>query len=155
MVPVDVDFRQSQLYIKTIVDKIKSGSIEYLTFGTVDPRFFELCWCNLRPERLIVRSNPELDRYNTVGDRSCETGWSVCRGHGLLETLETFIIEDHVIHGLEMLTEYNGKRYSEIPRHLQRRIEETPIEVYVDNSFFNTDNTDAVDLYCNVVNNLV
>ena len=155
MVPVDVDFRQSTIYLITLVNKIKSGSIEYFSFGTVDPRLFELCWCNLKPERLIVRSNPELDRYNSVHDQSCETGWSVCRGHGLLETLETFIIEDHVIHGLEMLTEYNGKRFSELPRPYQRRVEETPIEVYVDNSFFNTDNTKAVDTYCEVVNNLV
>ncbi len=155
MVPVDIDFRQSQICINTLVNKIKSGSIEYFTFGKVDPRFFELCWSNLRPERLIVRSNPKLDKDNLDGDGSCETGWSVCRGHGLLETLETFIVEDRVIQGLEMITEYNGKRFSELPRHLRRRVEETPIDVYVDNSFFNTDNSKAVDLYCDVINNLV
>ena len=155
MVLLDVNIRQSQIYIRTLVDKIKNGSIKYITSGTVDPRFFELCWCNLRPERLIVRSNPDLNIYNSADDKSCETGWSVCRGHGLLETLETFIIEDHIINGLEMLTEYNGKRFSELPRHLQRRVEETFIDVYVDNSFFNTDNTDAVDFCCNVINNLI
>ena len=52
------------------------------------------------------------------------------------------------------MKEYNGKRYSELPRYIQRRIEETPINVYVDNSFYNTDNTKAVDLYCDVLNNL-
>lgn len=154
MVPKDVEIRKSTLMISTLIRKLKSGSLEYTAFGTVDPRFFEFCWCNLSPEPLIVRSNPELDRYNSVYDQSCETGWSTYRGHGLLETLETFIIEDHTLYGLEMITEFNGKRYSEIPRHLQRRVEETSIDVFVDNTFFGTDDTTAVDLYCEVMNNL-
>ena len=154
MFPVDVDFRTTNTSISVIIEKIKNGSLDYIKFGTIDARLFDLCLSHLSLDPLIVRSVPELDIRDKDDPRVHHPGWSVYRGHGLCETIETLIIEDHVIYGLETMKEYNGKRYSEIPRHIQRRIEETPISVYVDNSFYNTDNTKAVDLYCDVLNNL-
>lgn len=150
MFPVDVDVRRTQIYIRDLIKKLKEGTIIYIEFGTVDARFFELCWSHLRFDPLIIRAKPslELDKNHT------SRGLEVYRGHGLIETIVTYIIEDQLIDGLEMMTEYNGKRYSEIPRLLQRKIEETYIDIYEDLSFYKTDDDRVTTTYCEILHNL-
>ena len=72
----------------------------------------------------------------------------------MIETIVKYIIEDQPIDGLEMMTEYNGKRYSELPRHLQRKIEETYIDIYEDLSFYKTDDDRVTTIYCEILHNL-
>lgn len=61
MFPVDVDVRRTQIYIRDLIKKLKEGTIIYIEFGTVDARFFELCWSHLRFDPLIIRAKPYLE----------------------------------------------------------------------------------------------
>jgi len=152
MFPVDVDVRCTQSYIGDLIKKLKEGTIIYIEFGTVDARLFELCWSHLKLDPLIVRAKPSLDKQ--LDENHTSSGLEVYRGHGLIETIVKYIIEDQPIDGLEMMTEYNGKRYSEIPRHLQRKIEETYIDIYEDLSFYKTDDDRVTTTYCEILHNL-
>lgn len=152
MFPVDTDVRCTQTNIADLIKKLKEGTIIYIEFGTVDARFFELCWSHLKLDPLIVRSKPSLDKQ--LDENHTLRGLEVYRGHGLIETIVKYIIEDQPIDGLEMLTEYNGKRYSEIPRRLQRKIEETYIDIYEDLSFYDTDDDRVTTSYCEILHNL-
>ena len=150
MFPVDVDVRCTQIYVIDPIKKLKEGTIIYIEFGTVDARFFELCWSHLKLDPLIIRAKPSLE----LDENHTSRGLEVYRGHGLIETIVTYIIEDQPIDGLEMMTEYNGKRYSEIPRHLQRKIEETYIDIYEDLSFYKTNDNRVTTTYCEILHNL-
>lgn len=152
MFPVDVDVRHTQSCIGNLIKKLKEGTIIYIEFGTVDARLFELCWSHLKLDPLIVRAKPSLDKQ--LDENHTSNGLEVYRGHGLIETIVKYIIEDQPIDGLEMMTEYNGKRYSEIPRNLQRRIEETNIDIYEDLSFYKTDDDRVTTSYCEILHNL-
>jgi hypothetical protein len=152
MFPVDIDVRRTQTNIGHLVEKLKEGIIIYIEFGTVDARFFELCWSNLRLDPLIVRAKPSLDKQ--LDENHTSRGIEVYRGRGLIETIVKYIIEDLPIKGLEMMTEYNGKRYSELPRRFQRKIEETYIDIYADLNFYGTDDDRVTTSYCEILHNL-
>lgn len=152
MFPVDIDVRHTQTYISELIKKLKEGTITYLEFDTADARFFELCWSHLKLDPIIVRSKPFLDLH--LDENHVSRGLEVYRGHGLFETIVKYMIEDQPIEGLEMMTEYNGKRYSEIPRHLQRKIEETCVDIYEDLSFYKTDDDRVTTSYCEILHNL-
>jgi uncharacterized protein with ParB-like and HNH nuclease domain len=65
-------------------------------------------------------------------DATDEEKWLVVDGLQRLTTLRRFIIEKQLrLHSLEFLTEYEGMRFDDLPRSLQRRIEETQITVYL------------------------
>ena len=64
-------------------------------------------------------------------DASDDNYWLVVDGLQRLTAITRFVIkQDLELSGLEFLTEYNGKRFPDLPRSLQRRIEETEIVVY-------------------------
>ena len=55
MFPVDVDFRTTNTSISVIIEKIKNGSLDYIKFGTIDARLFDLCVSHLSLDPIIVR----------------------------------------------------------------------------------------------------
>lgn len=65
-------------------------------------------------------------------DASEDDRWLVIDGLQRLSTLKAFVIDQSLtLKGLEFLTEHTGKRFAELPRALQRRIEETQVTVYL------------------------
>ena len=66
--------------------------------------------------------------YMDATDDGC---WLIVDGLQRLTTIRRFVIsEELALCGLEFLTDYEGKKFSELPRSFQRRIEETDIVVY-------------------------
>lgn len=65
-------------------------------------------------------------------DATVEDKWLVVDGLQRLSTIRDFIIEkDLILEGLEFLQELNGKKFEDLPRNYQRRIEETQVTVYL------------------------
>ncbi|MDM8551641.1 DUF262 domain-containing protein [Desulfobacterales bacterium HSG2] len=61
-------------------------------------------------------------------DASDEDRWIIIDGLQRLTTLKEFVINNSLIlENLEYLTEFNGKKYRDIPRKFQRRIDETQV----------------------------
>lgn len=64
-------------------------------------------------------------------DATDDNKWLVVDGLQRLTTVKEFVIEQSLtLQGMEFLHDYNGKKYADLPRNLQRRIEETDIVVY-------------------------
>ena len=64
-------------------------------------------------------------------DATDDGRWLIVDGLQRLTTIRRFVIsEELALCGLEFLTDYEGKKFSELPRSFQRRIEETDIVVY-------------------------
>jgi hypothetical protein len=64
-------------------------------------------------------------------DATNDDRWLIVDGLQRLTTIRRYVIsEELALSGLEFLTDYEGKKFSELPRSFQRRIEETDIVVY-------------------------
>ena len=57
--------------------------------------------------------------------------WSVVDGLQRTTTIHNFVCGEFALRGLEYLTKYEGKRFHELERRMQRRIEETSLMVNV------------------------
>lgn len=65
-------------------------------------------------------------------DATDEDRWLVVDGLQRLTTLKRFVVEkDLKLGGLEFLSELEGKTFDDLPRNLQRRIEETEVIVFL------------------------
>ena len=65
-------------------------------------------------------------------DATNDDKWIIVDGLQRLNTVRRFVIDKKLaLTSLEFLTDYNGKKFNEIPRNFQRRIEETDIVVYL------------------------
>jgi hypothetical protein len=65
-------------------------------------------------------------------DATDENRWLVVDGLQRLTTLKRFVVEkSFVLSGLEFLSDLIGKTFDDLPRNLQRRIEETEVIVFL------------------------
>ena len=65
-------------------------------------------------------------------DAESEDNWLVVDGLQRLWTLKNFVVDQTLrLRGLEILKDYDGKLYSELPRPMQRRIMETQVTAYI------------------------
>jgi hypothetical protein len=79
-------------------------------------------------ESLLIRI-PLPAFYMDGGD---ESKWLVVDGLQRLSTLKSFVIDKTLpLSGLEFLHEYDGKKFDQLPRNLQRRILETQVTVFL------------------------
>jgi hypothetical protein len=79
-------------------------------------------------ESLLIRI-PLPAFYMDGGD---ESKWLVVDGLQRLSTLKSFVIDKTLLlNGLEFLHEYDGKKFDQLPRNLQRRILETQVTVFL------------------------
>lgn len=79
-------------------------------------------------ESLLIRI-PLPAFYMDGGD---ESKWLVVDGLQRLSTLKSFVIDKTLLlNGLEFLSEYEGKKFDQLPRNLQRRILETQVTVFL------------------------
>jgi hypothetical protein len=65
-------------------------------------------------------------------DATNENRWLVVDGLQRLTTLKRFVLTNELqLSGLEFLTQFHGKTFSDLPRNFQRRIVETQVTVYL------------------------
>ncbi|WP_162176240.1 DUF262 domain-containing protein [Candidatus Magnetobacterium casense] len=90
-------------------------------------------WDEIRQSRLIESMLMRIPLPSFYVDATNDGQWLVVDGLQRLSTLNDFINEDNLtLTGLEFLeSEIGKKRFSQIPRHLQRRLEETSLFFYI------------------------
>ncbi len=72
----------------------------------------------------VIEHEEDIEKRRSV--------WQVIDGLQRCSAFNHFIVkEELVLENLEFLTRFNGKKYSELPRELQRRIQQTPITTYI------------------------
>jgi hypothetical protein len=91
-----------------------------------------LVWDVVRRSRLIESVLLKIPLPAFYFDATKDNNWLVVDGLQRLTSLKEFILEKSLrLQDLEYLTNLEGKAYDEIPRNLQRQIEETPLTLYV------------------------
>lgn len=89
-------------------------------------------WSDERMSRLIESILIRIPLPVLYFDATDDAKWLVVDGLQRLSTLKRFVIDQSlVLTRLEYLRAHEGKRFSELPRDLQRRIEETQVTAHL------------------------
>jgi hypothetical protein len=103
--------------------------------GEIDlaPDFQRLAriWDNGRKSRLIesILLRIPLPVFYVASDM--QESWSVVDGLQRLTTIHDYMKGEFVLSGLEYLVQFDTKRFDELPRSMQRRIEETELVINI------------------------
>ncbi len=108
-----------------------------------------------RIERKEIDLNPDFQRHSGIWERKRksrlieslllripipvfymaadkEDKWQVVDGLQRLDTLKDFVLDRTLrLHGLEYLNQFEGQLYNDLPRSMQRRIDETQLSCHV------------------------
>jgi hypothetical protein len=110
--------------IDLILKRIKEGALN------LEPDFQRspLIWSKVAQSRLIESILVRIPLPSFYIDASNEDEWLIVDGLQRLSTLKAFVLDKNFeLTGLEYLKEFNNKKFDELPRNYQRRIEETEI----------------------------
>ena len=117
----------NKLYsLQGFLDRMKNKEIE------LQPDFQRQAgiWTESAKSRLIESLLVRIPLPAFYIDATNEDNWRVIDGLQRLTTLKEFVLnESFVLKDLEIVSEFNGKSYSELPRTYQRRINETQLTV--------------------------
>ncbi|MDM8528048.1 DUF262 domain-containing protein [Anaerolineales bacterium HSG24] len=116
------------LTVDLLIRRIKNDEIN------LNPDFQRMggIWSDVAQSRLIESLMIRIPLPAFYMDASDDEKWLVIDGLQRLTALKRFIIEqDLKLQNLEFWNDYNGLTFKELPRNLQRRIEETQVTLYL------------------------
>lgn len=126
--PTLIRFEHKQLTVDLMLNRIQEGEID------LQPEFQRMAgiWDNVRMSRLIESMMLRIPLPAFYIDASDEEKWIVIDGLQRLTTINRFMeLKDLALRRLEFWQEYNGATFDELPRKLQRRLEETQLMLYL------------------------
>lgn len=114
--------------IDLIIKRIDQGEID------LNPDFQRNSgiWNRTRQSRLIesLLLRVPIPVFYMAADK--EDRWQVVDGLQRLDTLKKFILtKELILHGLEYLKDFQGYLYDQLPRPMQRRIDETQLSCHI------------------------
>ena len=126
--PKDIDIAVQPLTLYSLLSRIKTNRVN---MNTEFQRRGDL-WTPYYQSRLIESILLRLPLPSFYFDASDENNWLVVDGLQRLSTLKNFVIDKTLkLKGLEVLEEYNGKKYDDLPISMLSRIEEFQVTVYL------------------------
>ena len=126
--PTLIRFEHKQITVDLILNRIEEQEID------LQPDFQREAgiWDNVRKSRLIESMLLRIPLPAFYIDASDEDKWLVIDGLQRLTTINSFMgVKDLVLRNLEFWQEYNGATFDDLPRSLQRRLEETQLMLYL------------------------
>jgi len=128
--PKDVDISVKQLSLDNIIKRIKHDEIDFFT----DFQRKEDLWEPGNQSRLIESILIRFPLPAFYFDATNDNKWVIVDGLQRLCSIRNFVVNKNLIlTGLEYLEKFEDKSYDELPRELQRRIEEANITAYLIN----------------------
>ena len=131
--PIDHPFNPEKIAIVTksptidlIIGRIKEREID------LEPDFQrEQMWTIVRKSRLIesLLLRIPIPAFYVAADE--EDNWKVVDGIQRMSSISSYMNNEFVLRSLEYLKDFESKRYTELPRAMQRRIRETELIVNV------------------------
>ena len=121
--PKKIDIRLDTTDLQTALDRLHNITME--TYYELERR-----WDNKHMSQFIesiiiqIPVMPVWVRIDKPGK------YTVVDGVKRLQALQNFIEDDWSLSDLEYVIDLNNKSYAEIPRSVQRRILETPVQIY-------------------------
>ena len=131
--PIEHPFNPEKISIATksptidlIVSRIDENEID------LEPDFQrEQMWDSVRKSRLVesLLLRIPIPAFYVAADH--EDHWKVVDGIQRLSSINSYIHNSFMLKNLEYLSDFEGKRYKDLPRAMQRRIKETELVVNV------------------------
>jgi len=126
--PKRVDIQVTQSIMDAIIKRLKNNDIE------LSPDFQRSgdLWKKSNQARLIESLLINLPIPAFYFDATNDDSWQIVDGLQRLSTIKNFVIDKTLkLTGLEFLSDYNDASFDDLPRTLQRRIEEFPVTLYL------------------------
>jgi Protein of unknown function DUF262 len=127
---INIDTKNISIY--TLINRINHNEID-LNSETYFQRKANL-WTDEKQSRLIESILVNFPLPAFYFDGSDYSKWLVIDGLQRLSSLRRFVVDKELrLKNLEFLTQFNGFSYDELPRDIQRKIEESTILAYIIN----------------------
>lgn len=124
LIRVDTRSFTIDLLMRRISDKAINLHPDFQRMGGI--------WSDMAQSRLIESLMIRIPLPAFYMDASDDEKWLVIDGLQRLTALRSFILDKTLrLRNLEFWTQYNGKTFDELPRSLQRRIEESQVTLYL------------------------
>ena len=128
--PSRIDIKMDKLSMDSIIKRIKNEEFE---FNSSFQRKSGL-WNKMQKSQLIESILLRIPLPAFYFDASDDDKWLLIDGLQRISTIKEYVVDESFsLYGMEFLTDLNGLKFSELPRALQRRIEETNINAYLVN----------------------
>ena len=129
MLASDVRFSPYNRTCLTLIEALKHNGLEYDKDSKVDIGVIEFALLRCEFDKIILRQTGWYDNEGQL------PSYKVLKGHGFIHTLDYYIVQDNVMEGFIILTNYNGTKYSDMPRNHRRRLEETILNIDLETSY--------------------
>ena len=126
--PKEVDIQVVISIMDSIIKRLKNSEIDLIPGFQRSPDL----WKKSLQGRLIESLLINLPIPAFYFDAKDDDNWQIVDGLQRLSAIKNFVVDKTLrLSGLEFLKEYDGASYDELPRTLQRRIEEFPVTLYL------------------------
>lgn len=126
--PNKIDIKMDKMTVDALIRRIKDKAFEF----TTDFQRKAGLWSNVQKSQLIESLLLKIPLPAFYFDASNEEKYLIIDGLQRVTTIKEFVVEQSFpLMGMEFLKELNGLRFEKLPRSLQRRIEETNINIYL------------------------
>lgn len=125
--PTKIDIKMGTITIDSIIKRIRNKELEF------DSSFQRKAglWNKTQKSRLLESIFLKIPLPAFYFDASNDDKWQIIDGLQRITTIKDYVVEqDFALSGLEFLNDLNGLKYDQLPRALQRRLEETQLNVY-------------------------
>lgn len=128
--PSKIDIKMDKITIDSIIKRIVNNELEF------DSSFQRKAglWTKKQKSQLIESIFLKIPLPAFYFDASDDDRWQIIDGLQRIGTIKEYVVEKKfALTGLEFLKDLNGAKFDELPRSLQRRIEETNLNAYLVN----------------------
>lgn len=125
--PTKIDIKMGTTTIDSIIKRIKNDELEF------DSSFQRKAglWNQSQKSRLLESIFLKIPLPAFYFDASNDDKWQIIDGLQRITTLKEYVVEKKfALSGMEFLKDLDGLKYDELPRALQRRLEETQLNIY-------------------------